>query len=193
VAGLDGARSFVPGPGPAVLPLIALGFLWMLLWQGRSRALGAVPVIAAFALWMGQDRPLGLIAEGGTLVGVMTPEGRALSKDRGAGFVARNWLENDGDAVPQEEAYARWPTEAVLPGGQKLAHLSGKRAAEAFQGCGEASIVVTTHVLENVENCDVYDPTRLRKTGAIAIYGRGAGLRMVSVRDKSGDRLWSLW
>jgi competence protein ComEC len=193
VAGLDGARSFVPGPGPAVLPLIALGFLWMLLWQGRSRAAGVVPVIAAFALWMSQDRPLGLIAEGGTLVGVMTPEGRALSKARGAGFVAQNWLENDGDAASQEVAYARWPVDAVLPGGQKLSHVSGKRAAADFDGCADASIVVTTHALEAAANCDVYDPARLRNTGAIAIHARGAGLRMVTVRDKSGDRLWSLW
>jgi competence protein ComEC len=52
---------------------------------------------------------------------------------------------------------------------------------------------VTTHALEAAANCDVYDPARLRDTGAIAIHARGAGLRMVTVRDKSGDRLWSLW
>ena len=81
----------------------------------------------------------------------------------------------------------------MLPGGQKLAHLSGKRAAAAFAGCSPAEIIVTTHALEGAEGCDVYDPVRLRKTGAIAIYARGAGVQIVTVRDRSGDRLWSLW
>ena len=50
VADLDSARSFVPGPPGAVLPLIALGFLFLVLWQGRVRFAGFIPAIVAFAL-----------------------------------------------------------------------------------------------------------------------------------------------
>jgi competence protein ComEC len=50
------------------------------------------------------ERPGLLVAGSGGLVGVMTPEGRALSKARGDGFAADSWLENDGDPVGQEAA-----------------------------------------------------------------------------------------
>ncbi|WP_436399537.1 ComEC/Rec2 family competence protein [Roseobacter sp. S98] len=196
VAGLDGARSFVPGPGNAVLPMIALGFLFMIIWQGRLRSLGAAPVVLAFTLWVQADRPVGLIAENGTLVGVMTPDGRALSKPRGAGFIASNWLENDGAPVDQETAASRWPEggAGLLPGGISVIHLSGKKAAEAFSGCDADQIVVANHDLPLTDvDCDVFDPSRLRNTGAVALVPNGDGFRLVSVRDTTGSRLWTQW
>ncbi|WP_299965403.1 ComEC/Rec2 family competence protein [uncultured Roseobacter sp.] len=196
VAGLDGARSFVPGPGVAVLPLIALGFLWLCLWQGRSRSLGVLPVIVAFWLWATGDRPVGLIAENGALVGVMTPEGRALSKPKGAGFVARNWLENDGDASDQPTAADRWPEsrQAVLPGGVELTHLAGKKAVTGFQGCDAGQIVVANQPLpKGASGCLLFDPNRLRDTGAISLVDRGGEVALISTRDLTGDRLWTPW
>ncbi len=196
VAALDGARSYVAGPGAVVLPMIALGFLWLVLWQGRARLIGVVPVILAFLLWQGTVRPMGLIAENGTLVGVMTENGRALSKPKGAGFIARNWLENDGDATEQVDAAGRWNSGAagLLPDGGKLMHLSGKRAAAAFEGCGKQDILVSSVELSPSSfDCDVFDPIRLRSVGAVAIHHDKAGLRLVSVRDVTGTRLWTRW
>jgi competence protein ComEC len=43
IADLDGAVTGIPAPSAAVLPLITLGGLWLLVWQGRRRWLG-VPV-----------------------------------------------------------------------------------------------------------------------------------------------------
>ncbi|WP_298838521.1 ComEC/Rec2 family competence protein [uncultured Roseobacter sp.] len=196
VAGLDGARSFVAGPGKAVLPMIALGFLFMIIWQGRLRSLGAVPVVLAFLLWVQAERPLGLIAENGTLVGVMTPEGRALSKPRGAGFIASNWLENDGQPTEQEIAASRWPEggAGVLPGGVSVIHLSGKKAVAGFSGCAPDEIIVASYDLPSEHRaCDVFDPSRLRTTGAVALVPDGDGIRLVSVRDTTGHRLWTQW
>jgi competence protein ComEC len=198
VAGLDGARSYVAGPGAIVLPMLTLGFLWVVLWQGRARWAGAVPMALSFLLWASTDRPIGLIAENGTLVGVMTEAGRALSKPKGAGFIAQNWLENDGDASAQPDAAARWTVDdTVLPGGKRLMHVSGKRAVEAFEGCAREDIVVVSVVMEPVSPlqypCDIYDPKRLRNTGAIAIYDSQDGLKMTSVRDVTGSRLWTSW
>lgn len=194
VAGLDGARSYVPGPGPAVLPLVALGFLWLVLWQGRLRFLGAATLLSAFVLWGLQDRPAGLIAEDGALVGFMTADGRALSKPKGAGFVAQNWLENDGDASSQEEAHLRWHDGALFGDGTALRHLAGKKAAQDFRGCRSGEIVVANHRLPDGDaGCEIYDPARLATTGAVALYLRGGKLQTTTVRDISGDRLWSRW
>ncbi|MEM1073829.1 MAG: ComEC/Rec2 family competence protein [Pseudomonadota bacterium] len=195
VAGLDGARSFVPGPGHVVLPMMALGLLWLLLWQGRLRMAGVLPALAAMLLWINVERPDALIAENGTLVGVMTAQGRALSKPRGAGFVAQNWLENDGDAVDQEVAAARWPEtgQGELSDGTKLVHLAGKRAASRFSGCTTNQIVAASVAITAPEQCTVFDPKRLRNTGAIAIHASTSGPKLTSVRDITGDRLWSSW
>lgn len=140
VAGLDGARRMIPVPSPVVLPLLALGALQVILWQGRGRWIGGLPVLVALAAWQQSERPDILVSDSGRLIGVMTPEGRALSKPRGDGFVARIWLENDGDAAPQEIAAERWPEE----GGTQI--------------CGQD---LPCHMLE---------PDRLEITGALAVY-----------------------
>ena len=188
VAGLDGARGFVPGPGAWVLPMLALGFLFLILWQGRLRWGGIAAMALAFLLWHGAQRPGVLIADNGTLVGLMTPAGRALSKKKGAGFVARNWLENDGDGAFQEQAAARWS------GGQVI-HLSGKRAVAGFAGCSAGQIVVTSVPAPDLakSDCDVFDPDRLKQTGSVALNRTKQGWRMITARDLAGERPWTNW
>ena len=98
-------------------------------YGGNGRVL--CPVVA-------DERTGHLSSDNGTLVGVLTPTGRALSKQRGAGFVARNWLENDGDGHDQYAAAERWEQ------GANVIHVSGKRAAANFQGCTKGQIVVSS-------------------------------------------------
>ena len=188
VANLPGARSFVPRPGGWVLPLLSLGFLWLILWQGRMRWLGAPAMLLSFALWQGDTRPDVLVADTGTLVGVMTPAGRALSKERGAGFVARNWLENDGDGVDQAMAAQRWAAQEA-----GIIHLSGKRAVAAFTGCQPEDIVVASVEIKTAQawGCPIYDPVRLRETGALALTKSSQGWQITTARDRAGLRLWN--
>jgi competence protein ComEC len=196
IAEADGARGYVPGPGPWVLPLLALGFLTLVLWQGRLRWCGPVLMAASFVLWQGSARPAVLVAENGTLVGVMTVQGRALSKAKGAGFVARNWLENDGDGVTQEVAALRWPDRAAMDfAGGQIVHLSGKRAAAGFKGCAAGQIVVTSVELAAAPDppCEIFGPSRLSQTGAIALDIGPDGLRLTTARERAGARLWTRW
>jgi competence protein ComEC len=197
VSGLEGAVSHVPRPPAAVLPCLVLGALWAILWQGRARALGGLPVLVAALLWFGADRPVALVADTGTLVGVMQADGtRALSKPRGAGFVARNWLENDGDGADQRDAAQRWVSgegsarKADL-GGLALWHVFGKGAVAALRDCPEAALVVLSHESDAALACDVWTPLRLRQTGAIALYAGPSGLVLKTAREVSGRRMWN--
>ena len=192
VAQLDGARSFVPGPGGWVLPLLALGFLVLALWQGRARWSGLGLVAAAFMLWTQTERPVVLIAEKGTLVGWMTPEGRALSKAKAAGFVARNWLENDGDGATQFDAAARGPAPGPA---SKVIHLSGKRAVAAVTQCSEGQIFVASTDAQALRDmgCRVIDPGSLRRTGSLALFAKDQGWVKQSARARAGDRPWTHW
>ncbi|WP_420013788.1 ComEC/Rec2 family competence protein [Tateyamaria sp.] len=196
VSGLDGARGYVPGPNPWVLPMMALGAFFVILWRAKMRFAGVAVIGGALALWQTGDRPAILIADTGALVGVMTAQGRALSKEKGAGFVARNWLENDGDGVDQALAAGRWQSGDAEWLDGRVVHLSGKRALAGFSGCTPGQIVVANGKIARdalTIDCLLLDATTLRKTGAVAVIGEGADARLVTSRDITGDRMWSGW
>ncbi len=199
VAGLEGAVTPVPAPGAAVLPVLALGALWLVLWQGRARLAGLAPMALAFALWAGGERPPLLISDTGGLVGLMGEAGRALSKPRGEGFVATNWLENDGDAASRAEAFQR-PGFAGRPGalrfalgGVRLAHLTGRGASgRVARACRWADWVIVSTPAPAPPGCRVLDRPALARSGAVAMWPRaGGGIEMITAAERAGRRLWS--
>lgn len=189
ISALEGARGTVPGPGPAVIPLIAVGALFAILWQGRFRVVGVVPVALGFLIWSQVKRPDVLISDTGSLVGVMTGEGRALSKARGAGFVAGIWLENDGDPAVQEAAHDRWA--GVAKAGWPVTALTGKRAAEALTTCDSGEWVVLNAAPAVELPCNVFTPETLRGTGAVALFREDGKIRQLTAREVTGARLWN--
>lgn len=149
VAGLDGAVWAVPAPPPGALPLLALGGIAAALLPGVWRLAGAGLAVLAFALWSGAARPALLVAGDGALLGLMGPEGRALSKPKGAGFVASAWLEDDGDTATQDRAAAR-PGFAVAKGevraelgGRVIVQLTGKSGPDRVAAaCRDGALVI---------------------------------------------------
>ena len=123
---------------PGVLGLIVAGALIVALTPFRARWVGVAPCLVALALWAQTERPALLVSGSGGLLGVLTPEGRSLSKERGDGFSARSWLENDGDGVAQDVAYGR---DGILHGkgrvdvdlgAYRVTQLRGKTGAAQF-------------------------------------------------------------
>lgn len=201
VSAMPGAKSAVISPGPLVLPLFSAGFLFVVLWQGHARWVGLVAVAVAFGMWIKTDRPPVLIAGNGALVGVMTGNGRALSKPKGHGFVARNWLENDGDATLQPAAADRWQksgkgydTKGVRMaklGSYRLFHIQGKRALSGFKGCKSGDLVISSVQIDGTWPCRIFDPKRLRRTGALAVHVEEGKMQVMTSRHASGSRLWN--
>jgi len=199
VAGLDGALSHVVTPMAAVLPLIGVGMLWLILWQGRLRFAGIGVALMGFVLWAQTERPAVLISSSGGLVGVMGPEGRSLSKPRGDGFSARSWLENDGDGgLEQAVAFERDGISGEKGarqfdlGGQAFLHLTGKGAQPRLAAaCIAGRWVVTTAEYDGDGACIMIDAISLKETGALAIYQDVDGLRVVASKARAGVRLWN--
>lgn len=193
ISSIDGAQGLVISPPEYVLPAFALGALWLILWQGRFRWLGAVTSLVALALWGQVKRPEILVADNGGLVGVMTEQGRALSKEKGAGFVASIWLENDADAAEQSQAASRWPvTEELVRrytlAGRELLHVTGKRAARTVKNCRTDQIIVSAVPISVTGGCVVFGPDELRTSGSVAIRNG----KTFSSSDVTGQRLWSI-
>ena len=199
ISGLDAAVSHVVAPSAPVLPLIALGVLFVILWQGRARWAGTLPVVLALVLWTQTERPTLLVSADAGLVGLMTPDGRALSKPKGSGFAASSWLENDGDALSQADAHRRRAFTgekgqlAFTLGPARVLHITGRGAGDrAREACASADLVIAA--LDEgppVTKCRLIARDSLKETGPLAIYDGKTGLRIVTTRDWAGTRPWN--
>ncbi len=189
VASLEGARGTVVSPDPAVLVILSLGALTVSLWRGQARILGVAPVVLAFGLWSQTERPNVLIEGSGRLVGILEDTGRALSKAKGSGFVATNWLENDGDARSQALASEGW-ADAARTEQFQVRHLWRKRDMEKVS-CVSGELLVIAGKPDVQLPCRVYNSESLAKTGSIALYFQDGKITEKTARDVTGRRLWS--
>jgi competence protein ComEC len=197
VSSIDGALGHVPTPSVAVLPIFGLGALLIILWPGRLRFVGFAPCALALVLWTQTERPAVLVAESGALIGLLTDDGRALSKPRGDGFAARSWLENDGTPIPQDQAFAKLGldqqgkvTTAMIVG-VHVVQISGQTAQDAYGGCGTGDILILSVDPTRSFDCPTYGPTALRETGALGIYTDAGTVRIETASETAGARLWN--
>lgn len=195
IAALDGAVTAIPAPPGIVLPLLTLGLCWLAFWPGVTRWLGAGLAALSLALWAMAERPLVLIGGSG-VVAVMGPEGRALSAERGDGFLLRNWLENDGDLADRQTAASR-PGFTKRPSGRAftIGPLTGlllpkdRRATQA--DCAAYPLIVAPAGAEAADDtCLVLDQTLLDRLGTVAIsIGADGPILQPTFADR---RIWSL-
>ncbi len=197
VAGIEGAAGAVASPPAYALPLLTAGGCLLLLWRGRGRCLGVPLVAAALWAWGAAERPTLLVAATGGVMGLLGPEGRAISRPVGEGFAVSAWLENDGDLASQEEAAARpglatadRVTRATV-GRATVVLVRGERALAALPGCGGAALLVTDAERAGPRPCLVLDAAALRGLGAVAVRPDGDGLRLVGAEAAAGERRWT--
>ncbi len=202
VAGLEGAVTPIVAPPSSVLPLITLGGIWLLVWQGRRRLAGLPVMALALALWVFAPRPDLIISADGRLAGLMGPQGRALSHEKGAGFAAKTWLEDDGDLAVQKDGAARagfaGPKDArsFTLGPYAAVLLSGKGVGAGFAAaCAGHDIVILPAAFDPAElgearaGCTVLDRQIFDNTGALAAFADGDKLILHPTRDRA--RIWS--
>lgn len=198
IGGLDGSVRYVSAPPRMALPVLALGCLWFILWPGKARFTGVAIAVVAIGIWGSAERPVLLIAETGALVGIQGPHGRALTRVRGEGFVARNWLESDGDSATQAEAAARLaefddPAGFVIAG-QRWVHFVGRQAPRQLEEhCISGVIAVVDFRLDAPVPgaCRVIDVHALSHSGARAAYLRDGALHWRHAHDEAGNRPWT--
>lgn len=194
IAGLEGAVTGIIAPPAVVLPVLTLGALWIIIWPFAARWLGLLPIIGALAIWAQHDRPVLLVAADARLVGVTGPDGRALSRARGAGFAASSWLENDGDLVSQEvaagrEGFTRSDDGLRFDLGDRHGILASEDAVIAPLCQTHSMIITAAEVTPTDAPCLIIDGARLRRSGTIAVHLDDDTLRLVETEAKR--RIWS--
>ena len=199
IATLGGAMTAVPQPMALVIPIFTFGAAWLVLWRGWVRGLGAVVMALAFGLWALSPRPVALVSSDGALVGLMGPDGRALSSASGAGFAAQTWLQDDGDLTLPKDAALRPGFEgskgvrAFTLAGVEVAVLSGKAGLAALPDvCARAGLVILAASQPAPDAspgpCDLIDARTLATTGALSLVPTQTGLRIEPVRQAA--RMW---
>jgi len=201
IAALPGAIRPVAVAPALVLPLIALGGLWLFLWRGPGRLAGAAAIAAALILWAGAPtRPEVLIAPEARLIGVMGAEGRVLDHPRAQSFAAKSWLRRDGDSASQKDAYTRpgltrgkgW-FSATLINGWRLEAVHSRRIAPSrvVALCQPRTLVILRYGPRHQGPCIYLGKDDLARLGAVAVRAGGAGLRVIPANDPRRRRLWS--
>lgn len=208
VAGWGGAVMAVTAPHWSVIPLGGTGATVALLVAHSPirRALrlcvsgaGAAAVALAGYLWVTVERPELIVSADGAAVGLMTPDGRVLSKPAGA-FVADSWLRADGDVVHAESAADRigWDGgkqhRTAQVGGVPLVHLSGKGSTDLVaKACANSGIVILQGKAPTGagQGCLLLDELVLRETGSQAAWVREGRIEWLTTSAASGDRLWT--
>ncbi len=198
VANIEGGVGHVVSPSASVLPILGISLIWFALWQGRGRLVGGVGVICAMMLWSQTTRPAILVADNGSLIGLMGAEGRTLSRPKGSGFVAGVWLENDGAPLAQTDAAAKGGFDrqgrqiAFYLGDWQMIAVTGKTALAALNGCGGADILISNQTVHTERPCRVIDVMSLRKTGALAFdLSVDGDLITTTARQVAGQRPWA--
>lgn len=209
VQSLEHSLRYIKAPGPWVLPLMSFGGVFICLWNGPLRWAGAGVIVVALGMWQLTLRPEILISESGRLVGVMGAEGRVLNKEKGDGFAARVWLENDGNLSTQQVAARRaqpdssagFTANAVdvrLGAGRKggrviLDARNGEEIGEILaQLCQRADYLIVPRYQGRLpQGCRGSTAQSLRISGAISIDPEPHGLKITTAAQHQGQRLWS--
>ena len=188
VADFNDAVRYIKAPAPVVLPLLAVSALFAVLWVGRLRFIGVCGCLLGFLIWAQTPRPLLLISDSGALLGILAPQGRLLSKSKGTGFVAKNWLRNDGDGRSQTQAAQGWQ---VAFDNLNWLHVVGKRAAADKKDCQPDQVVIANVYLQAHGKCLILDAAVFAATGSMDIIARQGRLQVRTALSFNGDRLWS--
>ncbi len=195
VSGLDGAVIAVVKPGMSVLILITVGMLVFILLRGHLRVIALFPVLIGFWMWHGVERPDILLSANGNLLGVNGSNGRWLSKAKGSGFVAKNWLASDGDMTSQKQAAARQkPVSGLII--RRAVNLmkitySREKSPDIKALCNKSDLLILPRVVGKRGGCRILTASDITRLGAISISADKTSLSILGARQVSGRRLWT--
>lgn len=199
-AALPGSTFLVPAMPSWGIVAVSLGGFWLLIWTGRWRLLGLVPVVVGMLTPALVPRPDILVSNDGKVMAVRTADGRLSLSGKTEGHVAETWLRRDGG----EEPDGVWPVAGISLDGRMRCDALGcvyrvegrtvalLREPDALsEDCGMAEAVITAAPARGCRAPLVIDRWRLRRDGAQALYVSPFGIRVEGLRDVRGDRPWT--
>ena len=119
------------------------------------------------------------ISDQGRLIGVLSDEGGALSKEKGQGFVADVWMENDGIKLDRRDAHDLW--QRLDP---NITHIWSKKEVAKTHNCNSVELIVSHHDIEGIVRCLVLQKRDFYNSGATYVAWTGVGYAIKKRVDK---------
>lgn len=200
VSSWPGAVVAVASPPPLALALLAVGGLWLCIWQRRWRWLGLAPMVAALVLAVFARPPDILVSGDQRVIAVRAPDGAYwLSSTRAERATGTAWAQRA--AAPLGPA---WPREGEGAGGALRCDAEGciyrargrivalERDATALaEDCTRVDLVVSPAAARRgCRGPAVIDRIDTWRDGGQAIWLDPGAIRIRSVRAWQGDRPW---
>jgi competence protein ComEC len=193
VSNLPGSVTPAPAMPVAALALMALGGLWLAIWQKRKRWLGLTGIVAGIAVAAMARAPDMLVAPDAVTVAIRGNDERLHFPLRPADrFAARAWLQRDGDGreLAADTGIGRCDASGcVISTVAGLVALSRKPESLA-EDCARAAILVSVAAVACKGPRFVADGARAARDQGYALWFTPA-LKIESVRDLRGDRPWA--
>ena len=204
VAGWSGAQVHIPPMNAALMAGAAAGMIFLCIWRGRLRWAGLAPVVVALAQPFLTPPPDLLVDDTGRVVAVSDAAGHlAIRPSRAGRFVREVWRERYGVS---EHIWPRALHGAVTIGSDALG-LECDAGGCLFSRSGKTVLIATTQekILALCAQADmvvtgleaacpqtaVIDAARLRQAGAHALWLSEGNLKIRTVLDSDGARIWS--
>jgi competence protein ComEC len=193
IADWPAAQVHVPPMKTAFLVLAASGIIFICLWKGRLRWLGAAPVLAALIQPWVTKAPDILVDESARVIAVSDGEGRLMFAPGRAGrFVREVWAERYAASAE------KWPggdmacdkSGCVMSRGGKKVLLAFDPAALA-EDCGEVDVIVSTVAAYDLcRQGFIIDRIHLARRGTHALWVTEGDITARSAADAVGERVW---
>ena len=197
VADWPGAQVHVPPMAAWAMALAALGIVFVCLWRGKTRWLGSLAVLPAFAQPHLAPPPDILVDESARVFAVSDDGGNLVPKPGRTGRFVREartdryggsslkWLD-DGAALGLS---CDADGCVVMRGGKKV--LLAFTPAALSEDCGQADVIVSAPASRDIcRQGRIIDIIDLRRDGATALWLSSNGVRATSVKESTGDRVW---
>jgi len=192
VASWPGAVSRLPAAPVLAIGLIALGGLWLCLWTKGWRWAGIGLIAAGCALGLSARPPDLLIDDSGRLAAVRTADGGLSFSRAASGYQSETWLRRSGlFAAARDGGFVcdRLGCTAKREG-LVLAYVRDGRGLD--EDCRRAYVVLSaTPVRGSCPARLVVDRFDLWREGAHAIWLDGSVLKVLTVAELRGERLWA--
>lgn len=200
VSSWPGAVQVIASAPPGALPVAFLGLLWMCLWDGRLRWLGA-PLAAAVLLWPRAEPPAAWIAdEGGQAAVVRNGQAEFMRPGRQA-FAADLWARRRGLTPAQGPGAFRCDRlVCTAPGASPAISSSATRKppkpAVWDRLCAGADIVLLKSRADPppglCQGALILGPEQFAKGGSAEVWrAPGGGWRLVWAEEVRGRRPWT--
>jgi competence protein ComEC len=194
------AQVLVPVMAPWAMALGALGIVFVCIWKGRARWIGFIGLIPAFVQPITSAPPDVIVDDSARVFAVADMNGGLMMRPGRSGrFIREVWAERYGTSdrpwpklgVPDEGLGLSCDGDGCILVRDDKKLLLAFTATALAEDCGAVDAVISGVAARDLcRKGTIVDIIDLRRKGTHAVWLTEDGVRVLTVKDVTGDRVW---